>query len=40
MKTKLTDVVLTFYRLSNKSYELNKLVGRKQLNTPKSYQIA
>jgi hypothetical protein len=33
---KLTEVVLTFYHLSNKSYELKKLAGRKQLNKPKS----
>jgi hypothetical protein len=29
MKTKITEVVLTFYHLLNKSYELNKLAGRK-----------
>jgi hypothetical protein len=26
---KLTEVVLTFYHLLNKSYKLNKLAGRK-----------
>jgi hypothetical protein len=28
------------YHLSNKNYELNKLAGRKQLNTLKPYQTA
>jgi hypothetical protein len=37
MIARITEVVLIFYHLSNKSYELNKLAGRKQLNTPKSY---
>jgi hypothetical protein len=40
MKTKIIEVVLTFYHLSNKSYELNKFAGRKQIHTLKPYQTA
>jgi hypothetical protein len=30
----------TFYHLSNKSYELNNLAGRKPINTLTPYQTA
>jgi hypothetical protein len=38
METRINEVVFLFYPFLNKSYELNKLAGREQLNTLKSYQ--
>jgi hypothetical protein len=40
METRITELVLLFCQFSNKSYELNKLAGREQLNTLKPYQTA
>jgi hypothetical protein len=40
MKTKITEVFLPFYHFLNKSYKLNNLAGREQLNTLKPYQTA
>jgi hypothetical protein len=40
MKPKITEVVLPFYHISKKNYELNKIAGREQLHTLKPYQPA
>jgi hypothetical protein len=40
MITKVTKVVLTFYHVSNPSYEINKFAGQKIIKHIKPYQTA
>jgi hypothetical protein len=38
MVTKVTEVVLSIYQFSNKSYSFYKIAGSKTKNTLKTYQ--
>jgi hypothetical protein len=38
MGKRITEAILLFYHFSNKSYELNNLASREQVNTLKPYQ--